>query len=98
MSLKLKCPICGKEFSSIMLYDLHLKKNSEEAFLTLFKTILQMEMASRNQPTLQVVLDTTVNPRLDTIQRVKPKSSQKEKRKNPKLVKHKLVKKKGKKD
>lgn len=77
-----------------MLYDLHLKKNSEEEFLTLYKSILQSEMVSRNQPTLQVVLDTKVNPRLDKINRLKLKKSKEEKRKYPDMAEHKLIKKK----
>jgi len=80
-----------------MLYDLHLKKNSEEDYLILFKSILQSEMSSRNQPTLQVILDSTIEPRLDKIRASKTKKSQEEKRKKPELAKHKLIKKKGKK-
>lgn len=78
-----------------MLYDLHVDKNSTEQFLKIFNSIMNGIIAETNQTSLQVIIDNFIVPELEELKQKKTKTSREEKRKNPQLTNHKLIKKKA---
>jgi rRNA-processing protein FCF1 len=52
-------------------------------------------IAETNQTSLQVIIDNFIVPELEELKQKKTKTSREEKRKNPQLTNHKLIKKKA---
>lgn len=65
--LMLKCPVCGKVFSSIMLYQNHIKKNSRENFLKVLSKVIEVQLKKTPSSALQSILDNVVLPEIAQI-------------------------------